>query len=138
MHGIKYLFGLVILITYLSGCVKSKEVKPNEVKYLPKKVIERSGAKSWIFDEQPPIDLENRENFIHDVNIALRAAELPEIYSWVTEKSNITSSRYDRTIYEWPDYPLGVLQVKRSSSRNWEENGNHYDVIWKITLQEKK
>lgn len=51
------------------------------------------------------------------------------------EKEEITGSRVHRTIFEWTDYPLGILQVKRSKDKN--ANYDFYDCIWKVTLIEK-
>ena len=133
MKKTKRYFLIITITLLLYGCFNSV----TEFDYSFKKTTERSGATSWIFkgEYKPPINLKNDNNFISDVNVVLTKIDLPQINNRVIEKEKITGSRVHRTIFEWSDYPLGILQVKRSTDKDANYDG--YDCIWKVTLIEK-
>ena len=112
--------------------------KPTVYDYNCREVTETYGAESWIFEgkHKPPLVLDGGAGFVQSVNRALRAAFLPEVTTAVPEKSSLTGERGDRTEFEWPDYPKGVLVVRRSTSS--DANFRTYDSIWKITLETPK
>lgn len=124
---------LFVLFILLIGCFENKKTQYD---YSFELTTEISGAKSWIFKGKyrPPLNLNNDSVFINHINRALGEIGLPNIYTRVLEKELKTGYRQDRGIYEWVDYPLGVLQITRSTENN--ANHNLYNCIWKITLIE--
>ncbi len=102
------------------------------------KVIEKSGATSWIFHKKfkPPLILSKEKDFILTVNNALQAINLPLIDTAVPELEELTGLRFDRGRYLWKNYEKGQLTIQRSLCK--DISGNYYDCIWKITLDSSK
>jgi len=104
--------------------------------YSCRKVTERSGATSWIFEgkHRPPLELDGGSGFVVSVNRALQAAGLPGVVGAVPERSSITGFRGDRGRYQWKRYAKGPLTVARSLCT--DVRYQHYDCIWKVTVEE--
>lgn len=88
----------------------------------------------WIsdFKGRPPIDIHNKDEFIKNLNLALSSIGINYIEYMPPEKSTmplyLEQERLFKGVYEYLDYPLGVLTIYRGMG-----SGN-YDGIWKITL----
>ncbi|MCI5196278.1 MAG: hypothetical protein D3919_08620 [Candidatus Electrothrix sp. AW5] len=108
-----------------------------------KKVIESSGATSYIFDGdvKPPLELNSDKNAsltsTADVNAALRKIGLPAINETRPDKGYAENNRAWRGQYLWEDYPQGRLIVSRTTARS-KGNFDTYDAIWKITIDRTK
>jgi hypothetical protein len=89
-------------------------------------------AKIYMFNGKrlPRLHLNNKTEFVNDVNKALHELNLPKIIYPVVDLESLTGFRTDRGFYEWPNYPLGKLQVERHTF-------NGYDCIWKIYIYNK-
>jgi hypothetical protein len=133
MKKSKALLLIIGISLILTGCFNSI----TEYDYSAKKVTERSGATSWIFEGKykPPVNLKVDSSFISDVNLALTKLNLPKISYRVIEKEKITGSRAHRGKFEWMDYPQGKLTVNRSTTS--DVNYDRYNCIWKVTISKK-
>jgi hypothetical protein len=115
----------------LSLCGRNKP----EFSYVFEKYSDRNGNEVWRFagDYPPPLLLESNEEFIYSINLALDTIGLPRINQAVQEKEKLTGFRAHRGIYEWKNYPLGILTVERMLE--YAKGSEGYDSIWKIRLK---
>lgn len=95
----------------------------------------RCNCTIWIsdFKGRPPIDIYNKDEFVKNLNLALSSIGINNIEYMPPEKATIPKylkqEKLFKGVYEYLDYPLGVLTIHRGMG-----SGN-YDGIWKIILQ---
>ena len=107
-------------------------------------------GKRWEFDGHnlPPLHLDNADLFVKDINQALSALGLPPVSQSVMEKEKITGFRGDRQMFEWQDYPEGVLTIRRwLCDGEWPSNSmfgslltdhERYDCISTVYLRPRR
>jgi len=122
---------LLFLTLIVFSCFNDK--KPEyDYSFTESKINDR--IVNWIFTNKykPPLNLEDENQFIKDVNSVLDSIGIPRINTKVIEKEKLTKSRYDRAIFEWENYPEGKLIITRNTDK--DVNYNTYDCIWKVSI----
>ena len=127
-----YKYFIVIFGFIIMGCSTKYDYSYKIVTHSMGKKLD---ATQYLFtgSPKPPLELNNKNDFLNNVNTALEKLNLPRVNYYVTEKSKMTGFRLDRGIYEWEDYSLGTLQIHRGNGRT--KLSKEYDCINYVSIR---
>ncbi len=117
--------------------------KPLELNYRTASFQKSDGTKEivYYFDEPRPrlkVSLDDKGKYSHitnpeSLNRVLRQLGLPEVKTGARELASITGSHLHGSIYQWRNYPHGLLTVEKTRYQN-RDALVAYDCVAKISI----